>query len=306
MSWIHHVERYTSMKQQGGYKFFTEEKTLRSFARHATTVGDEFTRSQTIIEWATQSRSDHHARERLAQLRSFALWLHAENERHEVPPPHFLGRNQRRRPTPELLTPAQIRQLMDAALSLGPAGSITPHTFHYLFGLMASTGLRRSEAVSLRLSDITPDGLVIRETKFRKSRLVPVDQSVRDALEKYLTIRNRTAALDDHLFVLSTGRRPSLSAVTKTFVKLARQIGVRSERGRIGPRLHGLRHAFATRSLEDVVEADRDSVNRHMLALSTYLGHTYPSSTYWYLEATPAVLRNIAEAAEQAHKGGTS
>ena len=237
----------------------------------------------------------------MALARAFALWLHAEDERHEVPPRDFLGRNQRRRPTPHLLTPAQVQQLLDAALSLRPADSITPHTFHHLFGLMASTGLRRSEAVSLRLSDITPDGLIIRETKFRKSRLVPLHDSVREKLEAYLVIRGRVPTVDDHLFVLATGRPPCVSWVTKLFIRLCREIGVRGKRGEPGPRLHGLRHGFATRSVERVVQADRKSVDRHMLALSTYLGHSNLANTYWYLEATPVLLQTIADAAEKEH-----
>ncbi len=306
MNWMRQVERYVTFKRQSGYKYFTQERILSAFARHAMAVGDEFVRAHTIIEWAARTASAHHAREKLALLRGFALWLHAEDERHEVPPRDFLGRNQRRRPTPHLLTPAQVGQLMQAALSLRPACSITPHTFHCLIGLIASTGLRRSEAVSLRLTDVTADGLIVRETKFRKSRLVPLHRSVRDALERYLEIRKRTGGEDDHLFVLSTGRRPSLSAVTKTFIKLARQVGLRGKRGEPGPRLHGLRHSFATRSLEAVVETDRDSINRHMLALSTYLGHANLSNTYWYLEATPLLLQTIADATENAHAGRAS
>ena len=90
------------------------------------------------------------------------------------------------------------------------------------------------------------------------------------------------------------------------FVKLARQVGLRGGPGEPGPRLHDLRHRFAVRSLEHTVAADRDSANRHMLALATYLGHNSVSSTYWYLEATPVLLRDIARKAEQAHAGRVS
>lgn len=304
MSWMRHVERYVALKHRSGYKFFSQERILRSYARHAIAAGDEFTSAGTIIEWAAQTASAHHAREKLALVRGFAVWLHAEDDRHEVPPRDFLGRNQRRRPAPQLLTPSQVGQLMQAALALGPVGSITPHTYRYLFGLIASTGLRRSEAISLKLTDVTEDGLLVRDTKYRKSRLVPLHDSVRDALERYLAIRKRMGGPDDHLFVLSTGRPPSRSAVTKTFIKLARQTGLREDGG--GPRLHGLRHGFATRSLEAVVETGRDNINRHILALSTYLGHTNLSNTYWYLEATPVLLRTIADSAERAHTGRTS
>ena len=166
---------------------------------------------------------------------------------------------------------------------------------------MATTGLRRCEVCALRLSDITPDGLVVRETKFQKSRLVPLHRTTVDALGRYLTIRQRRGGTSEHLFVLSTGRPINPDIVTGMFVKLARQVGLRGGTGEPGPRLHDLRHRFAVRSLEHAIATDRDSANRHMLALATYLGHNNVSSTYWYLEATPVLLRHIAREAEHAH-----
>ena len=244
---------------------------------------------------------------RLGTLRRLAVWLHAEDGRHEVPPRHVPDRKMPRRPTPHLMTCDQIKWIMDAALLLRPAGSITPLTYHYLIGLLAVTGLRRSEALNLRLADSTDDGLMIRETKFRESRLVPLHASTRNALDRYLSVRNRFGGLDDHLFVLATGRPPGPHAVTRTFIKLARRIGLRSEVSRTpGPRLHDLRHSFCVRSLDAAVAPDRDSVNRHMLALTTYVGHAEAAHTYWYLEATPPLLRQIAQAAEHAHTGRAS
>ena len=179
--------------------------------------------------------------------------------------------------------------------------SITPHTWHCIIGLMATTGLRRCEVCALHLTDITPDGLVVRESKFQKSRLVPLLRSTVDALGRYLSIRQRCGGTSEHLFVLSTGRPINPDIVTGMFVKLARQVGLRGGPGEPGPRLHDLRHRFAVRSLELAVATDRDSANRHMLALATYLGHNNVSSTYWYLEATPVLLRHIAREAEHLH-----
>jgi len=301
-----HVERYVSFKRQLGYKLTEGARLLRAYADHAMAHGDRFTRSETMIGWAGEAPSPISVSNRLSAVRVFAVWLHAEDERHEVPPSDVPARKARRRPPPRLMTRDQIRQVMHAALSLGPAGSITPHTYHCMIGLLAVTGLRRSEAVNLRLSDITADGLIIRETKFRKSRLVPLHHTTREALERYLAIRERSGAVDDHLFILSSGRPPYPSAVSSTFVRLARQVGLRGEPGERGPRLHDLRHAFCVRSLEAAASAGRDSVNRHMLALTTYVGHSKVSSTYWYLEATPTLLRQVAQAAEDAHMGRVS
>lgn len=298
-----HVERYVSFKRQLGYKFTEKARLLRVFADYAMAHGDRFTRSDRMVDWTVDAPSAESMYNRLTAVRVFATWLHAEDGRHEVPPKDVAPRNAIRRPAPRLMTPDQIRQVMQAALSLGPAGSISPHTYHYMIGLLAVTGMRRSEALNLRLSDITADGLVVREAKFRKSRLVPLHGSTRDALDRYLEIRNRNAGADDHLFIISTGRSPHPSNVTETFIRLARQVGLRGGPGERGPRLHDLRHSFCVRSLETAVAAGRDEVNRHALALTTYVGHSRVSSTYWYLEATPTLLRQVAQAAENAHTG---
>ena len=301
-----HVDRYVALKRHLGYKFVNNERILRSWAAWAMTRGDDLIVADTMLGWACDASSSATAGKRLSVGRRFAVWLQAEDPRHEVPPKSVLGPTSRRRPAPYLLTNAEVRTLMAAALSLPPKGSITPHTWHCIIGLMATTGLRRCEACALRLTDITADGLVVRETKFQKSRLVPLHGSTVDALDRYLTIRRRCGAASEHLFVLSTGRAINPDIATGMFVKLARQVGLRGGPGERGPRLHDLRHRFAVHSLEHTVATDRDAANRHMLALATYLGHNSVSSTYWYLEATPVLLRHIARQAEHAHAGRAS
>ena len=301
MSLQAYVDRYVALKRHLGYKFVNNERILRSWAAWAMTRGDDLIVADTMLGWACDASSSAAAGKRLSVGRRFAVWLHAEDSHHEVPPKHVLGPTTRRRPAPHLLTNAEISTLMAAALSLPPKGSITPHTWHCIIGLMATTGLRRYEVCALRLADITADGLVVRKTKFQKSRLVPLHRSTVDALERYLTIRRRCGAASEHLFVLSTGRAINPDIVTGMFVKLARHVGLRGGPGEPGPRLHDLRHRFAVRSLEHTIATDRDSANRHMLALATYLGHNSVSSTYWYLEATPVLLRHIARQAEHAH-----
>lgn len=300
MTMIKHAERYVGLKRHLGFRYHKQSQVVRAYARHATASGDRFVRSARVIEWAAKTSSVQFARERLRQLRDFALWLRAEDERHEVPPRHALGRPQRVRPAPYVLTSAEIGRLMDAALQLPPAGTITPHTFRFAIGLIASTGLRRSEAASLRLSDITADGLIVRETKYRKTRLVVLHDSTWKALERYLELRRGCETRDDHLLVLKSGRPTTGDYLSTIFLKLTRDAGLRGGKGEPGPTLHSLRHSFATRALERADLPDRDSVSRHMLALSTYLGHGSVEATYWYHEATPTLLRSIASAAEEA------
>ncbi|MXY34448.1 MAG: tyrosine-type recombinase/integrase [Boseongicola sp. SB0664_bin_43] len=306
MNMHEHVKRYVAHKRSLGRKYVRQERRLLSWADAIMACGEDIIRADTMIRWAQQSSSNDEARSRLAIGRRFALWLRAEDERHEVPHTECLGRRQHQRRTPHLLSDIQIRTLMEAALQLPPAGSITPHTIHCIIGLVAVAGLRRAEACALQLSDVTEDGLVVRETKFGKSRLVPLSDSTRDALHRYLRLRKQLDAASDHLFVVSTGGPVTPSNLTHMFIKLARATGLRGGKGEPGVRLHDLRHRFAVRSLEQAIDADHDKVSRHILALSTYLGHVGVSSTYWYLHATPVLLQQIAETAEALHSGRAS
>jgi integrase len=160
-----------------------------------------------------------------------------------------------------------------------------------------------SEAIRLRFEDVTPDGLVIRDSKFRKSRLVPLHETAQAGLERYLTHRRPYAPFDDHVFV-SLRRKPLLLGDVETaFRTAARNIGLLREPGRPRPTPHSLRHTFAVRALETCPDG-RDRITKHMLALSAYLGHSNVTDTYWYLEATPDLMKNIAESCESFFKGG--
>jgi integrase len=171
--------------------------------------------------------------------------------------------------------------------------------------LLACTGLRVSEAIRLRYDDITPDGLLIRETKFQKFRLVPLHESARAALERYLEQRRPYAPIDDHVFI-SLRRKPLLTHdVESAFRTVADKMGLPHGRGKRRPTPHSLRHAFAVRALQSCPD-DRDRITQHMLMLSTYLGHSKPALTYWYLEAVPELMRNIAERCEAHQLGGAS
>ena len=295
---------YVEFRKALGYVYDTQARFLKDFATHAEACGDRFVRCSTVFDWLSKTPSPQMRRRKLICICDFASVLHAADERHEVPDRNALGKSTSRRPTPCLLSLAEIRQIMDAALELPPVGSITPLTFHYILGLIAATGLRRSEATSLLLQDLTADGLLIRNAKFGKCRLVPLKSCVHQAMDDYLQERRRLGGSDEHLFVLSTGRHIPPRYLTTVFIKLARQCGLRAGPGEPGTRLHDLRHAFATRSLENFLSADRQNVGRHMLALSTYLGHSNITDTYWYLEATPVLLRQVSEETEKLHRQG--
>ncbi len=307
MTLAEHVEHYVSFRQALGHSYGEQARCLRDYAARAESCGDSFVRTDTVLDWATTGTSPRQAQAKLRWVCDLASVLHADDERHEVPDRNALGKAVvPRRPTPHLLSVTEIRRIMDAALELPPTGSITPLTFHYILGLIAATGLRRSEATGLLLTDLMADGLLIRHAKFGKRRLVPLEGSVQRAMETYLRERRRLGGSDEHLFVLKTGRPMHPVYLSTVFVMLARQVGLRAGPGKPGPRLHDLRHSFAVRALESTLPPDRRHVGRHMLALSAYLGHSSAANTYWYLEATPVLLQQVSQAAESLHEGRTA
>ena len=303
MNWDQAADRYVQRRRKMGHKFVVEGKWVAGFAEFAAARGDVHLRRDTVMAWLPDGLSPESARRRYAVIRDFALALAAEDGRHEVPLRHALGRARKRRPAPYLLSTEEIVRILAAAKAMDPPGSLDGLTYYTLFGLVASTGLRRAEAVNLRLGDVTMDGLLIREAKFGKSRLVPLSSSVQRHLRDYLRQRRRIGGGCDALFVSGAGRPLSLSTVDRVFLRLLRSTGIRKPGDRRGPSLHSLRHSFAVRSLEGCVSTDVDAVRRHAHALSVYLGHANVENTYWYLEATPTLLRRIATLAEGAYAG---
>lgn len=296
------VESYLAVRRSAGFDLKTEGDLLYSFARFSEVKPKAFVDSPTAIEWAGSAPSLPQRARRLGVVIRFARYIHAEDQRHEIPPTGIFGSETRRRPVPYLFSPTDIQRLIEAASHSGRPGSLRPHTYSTLFALLACTGLRVSEAIRLRLGDITPDGLMIRCSKFRKSRLVPLHETARVGLDCYLSRRRPFAPSDDHVFI-SLRRRPLLVADAETAFRTAvEKIGLQRP-GLRRPTLHSLRHTFAVRALETCPDG-RDRITNHMLALSTYLGHSKVADTYWYLEATPELMKTIAVTCETFVTGG--
>ena len=140
------VATYVAFKRASGLSFREQERTLADFATWAGERGDSFIRIGTALEWASQASSKARRQRRLRLVRAMAVHLLVEDARHEIPHADALGRVRCHRPPPRLLSPADIRRVMDAALQLPPEGTITPVSFHHIIGLIAATGLRRAEA----------------------------------------------------------------------------------------------------------------------------------------------------------------
>jgi integrase len=299
------LTRYVDLHRSLGFRFRIQHSVLRNFVAFAEAKGDRVVRATRAVDWAARAPSPAQRRGRLLTVRRFALAMQAENVCHEVPPADALGHATFERRTPHIYRPDEIARLMRAAARLGPASSIKPLMYSTLFGLLAATGMRISEALALRLEDVTADGLLIRQTKFHKTRLLPLHDTTQEALDEYLAVRVRLGTLDGALFVSIAGMAPAYSTVIAIFLRLARSVGLRGEPGQPGPRIHDLRHTFAVRSLEQC-RHDREVVARHVVALSTYLGHAHVTDTYWYLHATPILMGQIAEAGEAMHRGQVS
>ena len=233
----HYIQLYRSM----GFKYRVQEYMLRSFGDFAGSRSEDFIRTDTVLEWAASAPSLRQRHDRLLTLRRLACSLNAEDQRHQVPPSGVFGRAPRKRRTCHILTLEEVGRLLRAASQLTPRGSIRPVTYTTLLSLIACTGLRISEALKLELSDITEDGLVIRATKFQKSRLVPLHESARRGLVQYLVARNRIGTTTPTVFISQRGAGLPYSTVNGTFLYLARSAGLRAGPGRVGCRIHDLR-----------------------------------------------------------------
>ena len=299
------LARYVDQKRSLGFKFRSQHILLRGFVGFAERRGDRYVRSARVLAWAAQAPSPEHRRNRLLTVRRFALALHAETARHQIPSGDALGRAIVKRRLPYIYTPDEIVRLLRAAAALEPAGSIRPIMYTTLLGLIVATGMRIAEALALQLDDVTADGLVIRETKFQKTRLLPLHATVRQSVDRYLVARREVVAVDRALFISTTGQSLPYNSVRYVFLHLLDRTGLRGVDAGRDPRIHDLRHTFAVRSLEQC-RHDRAAVARHIVALSTYLGHAHVTDTYWYLQATPALMCQIAEAGEALLMGGAA
>lgn len=291
------IDAYLALRRAVGFRLHAEEALLHAVARWAVDHGDTHVRTQTATEWAATARSLWQRERRLRAVAGFARHARAEDSRHEVPPILVFGRRHVR-PRPHIYAPDELRRLLDAARQLPAIWPLRPQVFTTLFGLLASSGVRVSEALALRFGDVTSDGLVIRKTKFNKTRLVPLHETAAAALGCYLEQRRRASTVSDYVFVSPKGGRLPLPTVSKTFLHLARHAGLRAGPGTPGPRIHDLRHTFAVRALEACPHGG-SPVGWHMRALSTYLGHRNVADTCWYLHATPLLMRGVADACER-------
>jgi len=289
------VETYLAVRRAVGFTLSNTEYLLRSFADFATDRKETHIRTATAIDWASQAKSVAQRHTRHQTICRFAQYLRVEDPRHELPPANHFGYRKTRR-VPHIYSRDEINALVLAATRLCSPDSLLPRTYAALISLLAATGLRISEALHLLVTDITPNGLLIRRTKFQKTRLVPLHATAITGLGHYLIYRQEAKRGGDHVFVSDEGQPLVYWKVHGVFRTLLKSAGIKPSGGR-WPRIHELRHTLAVRALESS-PTGRQRIGQHMLALATYLGHVNINATYWYLETTPELLLDIAVVAE--------
>jgi integrase len=287
--------------------------TLGRFVAFLEREGAEFITLDLALRWATAPPGVQRATwaRRLTAVRRFAAWLSATDARTQVPPPRLVD-SRRPRHEPHIFTEQEVGQLMAASARLSSPKGLRAHTYTTLIGLLATTGLRPGEALALQRTDVDLDHgiLFIRQTKFGKSRVVPVHDSTRAALAGYARRRDAFGVGEPNAFFVSEQKRPLQSCTARrTFARLSCAVGLRAVPGRRrcgrGPRLQDFRHRFATRTLVAWYQAGLD-VERELPKLSTYLGHVDVANTYWYISAVPELLQLATERLCQRPRGGAS
>lgn len=295
------IDDYIAERHRLGFVMHSRGTLLATFARY---VASRHYRgpltADLMIDWAKQDKWQRGTPStwaaRLAFVRHFARYLKQFEQETEVPEELTFGPEPGRL-APHIFHDQEVIDLLAAARQLGPPGSIRPATYETLFGLMASAGLRISEALHLHDADVDLKRglLMIRQTKFAKSRLLPVHPTTVAALVKYRKARTRHVATTPGMpfLISSRGRRLGMPLgdrqAHRVFNALRDQLGWVNRGGHVAIRLHDLRHTFVVRRLMRWY-ADGTDIDQMMLALSTYMGHAEIFYTYWYLTAVPELM----------------
>ena len=286
------LEEYLALRRALGFILDGPCRALHSFVAYAEHEGAFSIRTDLALKWAMQPDCQPAQwANRLSMVRRFARYMSALDARTEIPPDGLLPHRFRRK-YPYIYTEEEITHLIGAAQNLSSPLGLRAATYSTLLGLLAVTGMRVSEPVALDRDDIdlTRGILIIRRTKFGKSRMLPLHATTVEALRHYHKLRDRVFRNTKSFFVSERGIRLTVWSVRKTFILLSRQTGLRGPDDSHGPRLHDLRHRFAIETLLSWYRAGID-VERRMPELSAYLGHVHVNDTYWYISAVPELLQ---------------
>ena len=306
-TWATNLDRYLTIRRSLGYHLGTAALILRRFIAFAEGEHAESMSTDLFLRWQQSfgQANRHTWSRRFGTVRLFAQWLHGIDPRHDVPPQALIP-SRYRRVRPHIYSEDDIRRVVEAAAELPSINGIRALTCSTLFGLIAVTGLRVSEALSLDVTDVDLESgvLSLRRGKFGKARLLPLADSTTIRLAAYARERDRLLGpMSDPFFVSDHGERLTAGGARYNFAVVCQTIGLRPaekwrRHGR-GPRIHDLRHTFAARTLLHWYRTGQDPT-REMIKLTTYLGHADPAHTYWYIEAVPELLALASQRTETA------
>ena len=293
------VQEYVRMRRDLGFKLHEAGKGLLDFVTFMEQHRASYITQALALAWAQQPSNVQPAywAQRLSFVRGFAHYRSATDPRTEIPPDSLLPYSPKRA-RPYLYSEQEIRSLLRAALSMPcryERGELRPWVYYCLLGLLSVSGLRLGEARNLEVQDVDLEAavLTIRCAKFGKTRLVPLHPSTCKVLTDYIDRRNRhwgQRPVSSYLFVSSSGNRLDSADIHRTFYALSRQVGLRGPSDSHGPRLHDMRHRFATHTLVHWYRSNQDP-ERKLPLLSAYLGHVHVADTQWYLSGSPELMR---------------
>lgn len=305
------LEEYMAVRRSFGHDLSTSERVLRRFIEFADTECVNHVSVDLFLRWKERfGCADNNTwSARLGMVRGFASWLQGIDPETEVPPPSLIS-GKLRRARPHIYSDEQIAGIVRTAARLPSSYGLRGWTYSTLFGLIAVSGLRISEAIKLDEEDVDLEEgvLLVKRGKNRKSRLVPISASAAERLRAYRAECTRILGISPApFFRQDSGLRPTDCAARYTFAHICQEMGLRAhtpfhKHGR-GPRVHDLRHTFAVRTIMDWYRRGLDP-DREMFNLSTYLGHSLPEHTYWYIEAVPELLQLASQRAERALGAG--
>jgi integrase/recombinase XerD len=300
------VEIYLSNRRRLGFQLKIEGQELFAFAKYANKKGHKGHLTAAIaIEWASSSKKSSRLSwaRRLEIIRCFAKYYYAFDPKTQIPPNHIFG-SAHRRNTPYIYSMKEINHILKESLQLHSQYVLRPITYHYLFGLLACSGLRISEAVRLKNNDVdfTNSILTIRETKFYKSRYVPLHSTTIKALQEYTAIRDKkTCSQSDAFFVLNDKLPVTTRKARYAFQIIRKKLGLnKSYKGR-KPRIYDLRHTFVCHRLLAWYKEGKN-IDQAIPFLSTYLGHVKVSDTYWYITGIPELMSIATKRFEQPYQ----
>lgn len=298
------AEDYIKYRRNLGYAMREEEELCR-FARYADKVGHKGPiTTELALQWAQLSQNCQpvYKARRLGIVRNFTRYMKLLIPETEIPPEGILGPSHYRRSTPHIYSKEEIAAIMMAARNLKPANGLRPHTYVTLFGLLASTGMRISETITLLREnvDIGLGTITIIESKFHKSRIVPLHPTATEALKSYIVKRDKKYPVPKTkiFFVDEWGISLTYHRVFETFRRIALGLGWDGKTGRRRPRIHDMRHTFTASKLLEWYR-NGDDVHQKISLLSNYLGHVKVASTYWYLTAVPELMAIAASRFER-------